>query len=314
MRPLLLAVPLLACSPTPPESRAEPTAILAPLRIAAASEGGLAFVDLTSGAVLAHRESGPLEDLVVDPFRKQVLAFETIPREEGGYVVHHPLDPTAPARRWFVDGAARLAAVPAGTLVFERSYGERWRLVGDRPTSSLPLPLPRSPFVEGTRVLGLTEDGVLRTAETFPFAVTDERPLLLTHRTARVARTASGLCALDLENGVLVLRTLEATATPLAIRAGAIVDLTPYEGGLAALVDQPLQLVIVRGTVAHALPLPGHPCGEEHPGCHALVAAPPRVAIGTRERVHVVRMSADLRLDLENTLEGVHGPIAGPLP
>ncbi len=313
MRSLLVTFALLACSPTP-ASQAEPTVIAAPLRIAAATEAGLAFVDLTSGAVLAQRASGPLEDLVVDPFRKQVLAFETVPREEGGYVVQHPLDPATPPHRWFLDGTARLAAVPAGTLVFERSYGDRWRLVGDRPTSSLPAPLPRSPFVEGTRVLGLTEDGVLRAVDTSPFAATEPRPLLLTHRTARIARMASGLAALDLEDGALVLRPLEGPATALTISAGAILDLTSYDGGLAALVDEPLQLVVVRGIVAHTLRLPGRPCGEEHPGCRALVVAPPRLAVATRDRVHVVRMSADLRLDLENTLEGVHGPIAGPLP
>jgi hypothetical protein len=51
----------------------------------------------------------------------------------------------------WVDGDARLLASPLGVVVFEESYGERWKVLfsDEETTSSVPAPLPASAWIRG---------------------------------------------------------------------------------------------------------------------------------------------------------------------
>ena len=56
-----------------------------------------------------------------------------------------------PRRHWaWVDGRARLMALPYAALAFEEGYGERWKVLRDdgKPTVSLPAPRPASAWLE----------------------------------------------------------------------------------------------------------------------------------------------------------------------
>jgi hypothetical protein len=109
------------------------------------AEGGVALVDIGSGAALASAAGGDLggeSDLVCDPWLSRVLAFEADADGEWGEIASYPIEQGAgdgepPVKALgprdhevWVDGLARVAASPYGALVFEDGVaGPRWKLV-----------------------------------------------------------------------------------------------------------------------------------------------------------------------------------------
>lgn len=135
------------------------------------ADGGVALVDLASGAVLAGAPGGdpaldgPEGDVACDPYLSRVVVLDASAEDEWGEVASYALSPFgagAPPslgpreHEVWVDGVARVAASPSGLLVFEDGAGgPRWKLVSDSgPTPGLSAPRPAS-LVTGEGAGGL---------------------------------------------------------------------------------------------------------------------------------------------------------------
>lgn len=319
LRVLAVAVASLVACEAPPTDTTPPDAGRAsPLHVVAATPVGLARIDARTWNVLQSWGTRPVLDVAPDPHRREVVSFEVDPREEGGWVVAHDrvVGETA---RWFVDGDVRLLPTAVGLLSLERSYGERWRLLRASPAASWPAPRPSSLVLgdDGSVVFAVTDGGAVLRAVALgpPLHALDDTPLSpALHPTAQLLDRDH---ALDVVDGALALRTLDRgrvrTDRRHAVQARSILAARRDGARIVALVDGPLQLVLLAGDRAATLPLPGEPCGGAIE-CRALVVAPPHVVVGTRDALHLARMSADLRLDLEGSTTAAHGPVAGPEP
>jgi len=146
-------------------------------------DGRLTWFDGSSGEVLAKEELRPeaaealTRDVTYDPWQHRALVFESDAEDQGGAIAVHPMAATEPGfearRHWaWVDGRARLMALPYALLSFEEGHGERWKVLRDDgvPTVSVAAPRPASAWLEptgdGYRVAALvhqpTDDTTLR--------------------------------------------------------------------------------------------------------------------------------------------------------
>lgn len=314
-----------ACQPAsdrPPASDRAPdagdVASLPPPSVIAATPTGLARIDARTGKLLQAWGTRPVVDVALDPLRGELASFEVDPREEGGWVVVHARS-SAETARWFVDGDVRLVPAAGGLLSLERAYGERWRLLRTTPSSSWPAPRPSSLVLgEGRRVaFALTDDGaVLRTVALGP-PITELRRLELAPPLDPTAQLLDPGHALDVVDGTLAVQALEDGRAHLAHRTavlgGPLLAARRDGARIVALLAAPLRLVLLDGDRATTLPLPGEPCGGAIE-CRALVVTTPYAAVGTRDALHLVRMSADLRLVLEASTVDAHGPVAESWP
>lgn len=138
---------------------APPPPLLArtPAVIAFTSDGDLAVVDGSTGARLATAATatGAERDVSFDPWHGRVFVL-ALDGEGAGELVAHgaaladgsPVLGPAEHVCW-IDGPARVLATPQGPVLFERGYGERWRLIRDdgEPSASAPAPVPRSAWL-----------------------------------------------------------------------------------------------------------------------------------------------------------------------
>jgi hypothetical protein len=147
----------IAVSPAP-----APAAI--PDFAAFTASGDLAIAAGDTGAIRSTAAAGATgeRDLAWDPWNGRVLVQQTDEESDGGEIAAYPLADGALGARshlvW-VDGRARLLATPFGPVVFEVGYGQRWKLLGDQPSSSVIAPPPASAWLsidpEGTLVHAL---------------------------------------------------------------------------------------------------------------------------------------------------------------
>lgn len=130
---------------------------------ALAADGALVVADGASGAVLERAvPPAPIVDLAWDPWADRLIAVEADPEGEGGELCAYPLPLGVGEHVAWLDGRARVLPAPPGIVVFEQSYGERWRLLGAAPTSSLPAPPPSAAWMgPGPSLFAVTE-GALR--------------------------------------------------------------------------------------------------------------------------------------------------------
>jgi hypothetical protein len=161
MRKLLLALPALptllaACGGAPatvppPERHA----------LIAATDEGLALVDAATGnTLISCRSRARVDHLVLDPYRRALLTFESDDRDAGGVIVSRPLDALGRDEQLgYLDGAARLHPAPFGVVVFEESYGTRWRLLGSPHGIAAPMPSAVWSSPSGVQTLTLDEQG-----------------------------------------------------------------------------------------------------------------------------------------------------------
>ena len=122
------------------------------------SQGDLAIIDGRTGTVKQLAPTSYLGgevDLIFDPWTSEAAVFE-LDDSRSGEITTYPalpgpggfhLDPRV--HRAWIDGEARLLAAPLGLVIFEASYGERWKVLFDdqHTTSSVSAPCPASAWV-----------------------------------------------------------------------------------------------------------------------------------------------------------------------
>jgi hypothetical protein len=321
--------------------------------------GRAQWLDPQSGAISAlEREGKPSDsdvqiprDAIYDPWHRRVLVFLSDEDDQSGEIVTFPFA-RSPAelepREHFVwvDGRVRMLAVPEGLVLFEQSYGERWRLLraDAEPTSSRATPRPVSAFAligsgssvvhglvageEGPQWLSapLTQGGFgERRARPLPGLPVDARV-----DEVRMAPLAdrSGVAILHSDVEAAALWIHDGSALPMRIALPPLpgrleqLEATP-QGRLALLLAEPAGVMVIErnGTaVRHAhLRLPGLTEPSDGSLTRSLAsAAPGRLLAATRAGVFAIIIHADgaeLRLELDAEFEGteLRGPIAGPI-
>ncbi|MGZ3473027.1 MAG: hypothetical protein ACXWUG_01060 [Polyangiales bacterium] len=290
-KPVFGSIPcflLLSSCGGAPASMPEPK----PRSVIAATDEGFAVVDAWSGRVLStYRSKASVDHLVFDPYRRALLTFESDDRDEGGTIVSRSLDalevesPIA-----FVDGVARLHPAPFGVVVFEESYGTRWRLLGS--PRGIPAPMPSAVWSSpsgAVHALTHDDDGWSSRSATFvhdglsieasavdpdsPFA----RGIALGFDSIADARA--------LDDELVVLLVANPPRVVVASRVASIATLA---------LDDDVRLDLARGLV---------------------VVDPAYVLVGTAKAVRSVRVlrSPDIAIESSFVAPSVHAPIDGPL-
>lgn len=150
---------VLPRSPERVRPRVLPALLPPPEALTWTSQGDLAVIDGKTGAIkhLAPTSNlGGQPDLIYDPWTSEAVVFELDDEAQTGEVSSYPalLGPSgvllgSRVHRAWIDGEARLLPAPGGYVIFEASYGERWKvLFADRlTTSSVIAPCPASAWV-----------------------------------------------------------------------------------------------------------------------------------------------------------------------
>ena len=297
--------------------------------------GEIALADPSTGAVLAAAPGAGLEgvrDVSFDPWGSRAVVYEGDLSDEYGEIATYPLGAGglgARAHRAWVDGDARVLAAPAGIVVFEESYGARWKLLGpgDGPALSVVAPRPASvwgePEGDGLRVHALTygdpwDDTGLdrREALVTPagIPVPEVHPLDLAPAssppTTRLARCAElgGAVLVDVAEGAIVVALAGSAGvgpawpiplgSPVARIEHALV--LPGTTVLVALASAPSRLVAAElgpdgaPLAAAAIDLPGDVRVEDRFASRDLLAVGPgRVLAATAQGVLAVAVTRE---------------------
>jgi hypothetical protein len=321
--------------------------------------GDLAVIDGKTGTI---RQLAPTSylggevDLVFDPWTSEAVVFELDDESQSGEISAYPAlaGPTGfhlepPVHRAWIDGEARLLAAPLGLVIFEASYGERWKVLFDdqHTTSSVSAPCPASAWVtagagQGSVVHGLSysEAGPLFQHTTAVGAHTVSEPEASSlglvpagdPPTARMipAPALGGSALFDVIGGDLALRLVDGqSAGPAALIAlGAtglrIEHVIALDGGEVALLllsgDSRVMAVEMSadGLVKSAatLALPGLVREEKRFFSHDLEALGPHRALAATSAgvfsIGMTRSGAGVALGLDPGFAGatLRGPIA----
>jgi hypothetical protein len=136
-----------------------PTRLPPPEALVWTSQGDLAVIDGKTGAIKQLAPTSYLSgqpDVIYNPWTSEALVFELDDEAQTGEIssypaLHGPAGVLLGARvhRAWIDGEARLLPAPGGYVIFEASYGERWKvLFADQwTTSSVLAPCPASAWV-----------------------------------------------------------------------------------------------------------------------------------------------------------------------
>lgn len=323
--------------------------------VAWTAQGDLALVDGASGATRQQVPAGAMgeRDLAWDPWAQRVLVYQG-GEDDGGEIAALPIQPAsdgvllgARAHLVWVDGRARLLAAPAGVVVFEEGYGERWKLLGSAPSPSVSAPRPASAWLtvdaHGATVHGLGYgEGVLErraaavdatgiaTPSVEPLSV---GPATLPPTARLVAAPALGDAVLiDIAGSALAVHRVigaaasEASLVPLAAAGMRIEAAVPLRGGRVIallLAGATAELAAVALDPAGApwstarLPLPGATAPETRFFSRDLAPqGDDRVLVATTAGVHAVAVTLDeatgvhLALAPGFTGAGLRGPMA----
>ena len=156
---VLSRIPVLPRSPGRARPRFLPTRFSPPEALAWTSQGALAVIDGKTGAIKQLAPTsylGGQPDLIYDPWTSEAVVFELDDEAQTGEISSYPAFHGstgvllgARAHRAWIDGEARLLPAPGGYVIFEASYGERWKvLFSDQlTTSSVIAPCPASAWV-----------------------------------------------------------------------------------------------------------------------------------------------------------------------
>ncbi len=355
-----LASPAPGPSVTPQiASRLRLQALSTPEALTWTATGDLAIVDGKTGAVKQLAPTsylGSEVDLVFDPWTSEALVFELDDDTQSGEITSYPalagstgfqLAPRV--HRAWIDGDARLLAAPLGLVIFEASYGERWKVLFDdqHTTTSVSAPNPASAWVSGggdqgflVHALSYSEEGPLfrRSAAVGPHAVSSPETASLglspssDPPTARLLPApALGDAALfDIVGSDLAVRLVvgpsagPAASIPLGQAGLRIEHVLALDGGEVALVllsgDSRVMAVEIASDGAvkstATLALPGVVREEKQFFSHDLEAfGSHRALAATSAGVFAIRMTrsgAGVGLVLDPTFvgQGLRGPIA----
>ena len=140
-------------------SHATPHLLSVPQAMTWTMQGDLAVIDGKTGVIKQLAPTsylGSEVDLIFDPWTSEAVVFELDNESQAGEISSYPAL-SGPAgfhlaprvHRAWIDGEARLLAAPLGLVIFEASYGERWKVLFDdqHTTSSVSAPCPASAWV-----------------------------------------------------------------------------------------------------------------------------------------------------------------------
>jgi hypothetical protein len=335
-----------------------PPALPPPDVIAWTAGGELVIADGATGAVksaVAAPGASSDRDVAYDPWQERALIFQTDEDGESGEIASHAVSggPGAPAlgarvHEAWIDGRARVLPSPLGAVVFEASYGERWKLLvpGGPPAASVLAPVPASAWItvaSSVEVHGLEAAGdppalVRHTAEIQVGSLAAPSvealpigPATLPPTARLVPAPARGDAILvDVAGASLAVRLVDGAAVgPAAFAPLGAADLR-IEGALAIGGGEVLALLL-SGTSAVAaievdpaglitsvalLALPGEVQAEPWSFSRDLAAqGPDRLLAATSAGVFAVRLLRDasgLHLQIEGGFDGsaLRGPLA----
>lgn len=315
--------------------------------VAWTASGDLVLADGASGEArqtIAASATGE-RDVAWDPWGRRVVLYQGA-EDEGGEIAAHPLEQAgaalgARAHLAWVDGRARLLPAPPGLVVFEEGYGERWKLLGSAPTSSVIAPPPASAWltvgVAGAAVhaLGYDDGSLVERAATvrdtgigapsiepLPVGPATQPP------TARLVPAIGAALLVDVDGDSLAVRRLDGMTSRVALPAPGmrIEAAVSLHGGQVVAVllsgaETELAAVAVDATgvvqgAAH-LPLPGEAAPAPRFFARDLaVQGDGRVLAATSVGVHAVDVTVDdaagVRVAIAAGFDGsaLRGPIA----
>jgi hypothetical protein len=327
--------------------------------IAWTAGGDLVIADGATGAVrsaVAAPGASSDRDVAYDPWQGRALIFQTDEGGEGGEIASHAVGgaPDAPelgprVHEAWIDGRARVLPSPPGAVVFEASYGERWKLLaaGAPPSASVLAPVPASAWI--TVAPGGVEVHAFEAAESPPALVRRTAeiqfgtigapsievlalgPATLPPTARLVPAPARGdAILLDVAGASLAVRLVSGAAVgpaafaplgsaglriegALAIGGGEVVALLlSGTSEVAAIEVDPAGLV----TSAALLALPGEVQAEPWSFSRDLAAqGPDRLLAATSAGVFAVRLQRDaagIHLQIEAGFDGsgLRGPLA----
>ena len=207
----------------------------------------LVLADGSSGAVTRITPAGAAgdRDLAWDPWASRALLIQIGEDGEGGEIAAYPVtgagskaDLGEREHLAWLDGRARILATPAGPVLFEESYGERWKLLGATPTASVIAPLPSSVWLEvepgGAELSALTVSGAdgsasIRVAAVGPSGIgaPTERPLgVPVSPSARLVPSRGGALLVDIAGQLIVARRVGPASIPIG-PATALLPVAP---------------------------------------------------------------------------------------
>ncbi len=355
---------VLPAAPTPtalpgPASRERPHLLSWPQAMTWTSQGDLAIIDGKTGTI---RQLAPTSylgsevDLIFDPWTSEAVVFELDNDTQSGEITSYPAVPgpggfhLAPrVHRAWIDGEARLLAAPLGVVIFEASYGERWKVLFDdqHTTSSVIAPCPASAWVTGDAGQGflvhamsyseagpLLEHAVTVSAHSVGALVTSSLGLLPAGDppTARLIPTPAlgGATLFDVVESELAMRRLDgpSAAPTLLISLGKtglrVEHVLAFDGGEVALLllsgDSRVMAVELSSdgsvTSAATLALPGVVREERRFFSHDLEALGPHRALAATSAgvfsIRLTRSGAGVGLAFDPAFDGstLRGPIA----
>ncbi|MEP7120672.1 MAG: hypothetical protein ABJE95_07180 [Byssovorax sp.] len=342
-----------------PASREAPHLAAWPEVMTWTSQGDLAVVDGRTGTVKQLAPTSHLGgevDLVFDPWTSEAAVFELDNESQSGEITSYPalpgpsgihLEPRV--HRAWIDGEARLLAAPLGLVIFEQSYGERWKVLFDdqHTTSSVSAPCPASAWItEGAgqgftvHALSYSEAGplLLHASDVSPHHVADLTTSSLgvapagDPPTARAisAPALGGAALFDVVGSDLAVRLVSgpsaspAALVPLGASELRVEHVLAFDGGQVALLllsgDSRVMAVelaadgAVKSTAT--LALPGTVREERRFFSHDLSALGPRRALAATSAgvlsIRMTRSGAGVGLALDPSFSGaaLRGPIA----
>jgi hypothetical protein len=323
------------------------------------SQGELAVIDGATGAIKQVAPTsyfGNQSDVVYNPWTSEVLIFELDDEGQTGEITSYPVllgrsgaHLEAGVHRAWIDGEARLLPAPGGYVIFEASYGERWKVLSADgwTTRSVIAPCPASAWVTPGSGPGFTVEALSYGADQTLLrhevsASADTLSPLTTSPlgaapagdppTARMIPAAAlgGALLFDVVGSDLAVRLVNgplvapAALAPLGKAGLRIEHVVSFDGGEVALLllSGDSRVMAVETAPGGALKsfatlaLPGVVREERRFFSHDLVALDPRCALAaTSVGVFSIRMTrggAGVRLELEPGFAGaaLRGPIA----
>ncbi len=211
---------------------------------------GIALADARTRRVVDRVETGAVHDLVVDRLRREVLTVE-MDEDDGGTIVARPValgrfgPPRVVAR---LDGRALLLPLDGGLVVFESSYGDRWRLLNGTVSASVPWPRPRSAWSTGSVVEGLVRDdegwSIVRADASGPKLVPGPRIPMQGGEDLHAARCSFGVATAFTERARLYVQ-VRGLRVEVASGVSRVVDMKSVGGHALAILSAPASLSLM---------------------------------------------------------------------